>query len=482
MGGCCLILFGTGGVRGIMKKGEFDEQLVVVVSQAVATWLHEERLNGVVIAYDTRKNSNLFARLAANTFVESGIDVFIFEEPVPTPLLSFAVREMSMGAGIVITASHNPPEYNGYKVYTGDGVQAIPEYTEKIASMIGKNYRTSRVGVLRSVPREVEEKYFERLSNLVEKYVNSPTKIVYSPLQGTGARFVPRILRQLGFEVFCVANQMEFDPNFSKVSSLNPEYDEAFDGVRKLCEEENVRFGIATDPDCDRVGLIVDGKKLTGNQVGILLTEMLRHEAPQGSCLIKTIVTTDMVIPMCEELGLRVLETPTGFKYIGHLIETKLKELGSDYFFAFEESCGYLAGNFVRDKDGVLGSALIASLCSRYEPLELLKSLYETYGYYRETLVSIPFESVSQAIKKYEELKLHPPQILAGFSVIAVHNYENDPEIPNETLLIELDGVKIYIRPSGTEPKLKIYIKVVGSDENEVESRLNSIERAVVRI
>lgn len=221
-----------------MKKGEFDEQLIVIVSQAMAAWMHEEGLNGVVIAYDTRKNSDLFARLAASIFVESGIDAFIFEEPVPTPLLSFAVREMNVGAGIVITASHNPPEYNGYKVYTSDGVQAIPEYTEKIASMIGKNHRTSRIGTLRSVPKEIEEKYLERLANLVEKYVISPTKIVYSPLQGTGAHFVPRILRQLGFEVFCVANQMEFDPNFSKVSSLNPEYDEAFDGARELCEEK----------------------------------------------------------------------------------------------------------------------------------------------------------------------------------------------------------------------------------------------------
>lgn len=477
-----MILFGTGGVRGIMKKGEFDEQLVVVVSRAVAAWLHEEGLNGVVIAYDTRKNSDLFAKLAARVFIESGIDVFIFEEPVPTPLLSFAVREMNMGAGIVITASHNPPEYNGYKVYTGDGVQAIPVYTEKIASMIGKDHRASKMGALRPVPKEIEEKYFERLTNLVEKHVSFPTKIVYSPLQGTGARFVPRILRQLGFEVFCVESQMEFDPNFSRVSSLNPEHDEAFEGVRKLCEEKNIRFGIATDPDCDRVGLIVDGKKLTGNQVGVLLTEMLRHGTPRGNCLIKTIVTTDMVIPMCEELGLKVLETPTGFKYIGHLIETKLKKLGSDYFFAFEESCGYLVGNLVRDKDGVLGSALIAALCSKYEPLELLKSLYETYGYHGERLVSIPFESVTQAIKKYEELKIHPPRIIAGCSVAAVHDYENDPEIPNETLLIELDGVRVYIRPSGTEPKLKIYIKVVGSDEGEVESRLNSIERAVVQI
>lgn len=477
-----MILFGTGGVRGIMRKGEFDENLVMTVSQAVATWMHEEGLNGVVIAYDTRKNSDVFAKLAAKTFADSGIDAFIFEEPVPTPLLSFAVREMNAGVGVVITASHNPPEYNGYKVYTSDGVQAVPRYTEKIASMMGKSCHTGRIGTVNPVPKEIEKKYIEGLIELVGGYVDSPKKIVYSPLQGTGARFVPMVLRRLGFEVFCVENQMGFDPNFSKVSSLNPEYDEAFDDVKKLCRKENVRFGIATDPDCDRVGLVVDGRKLTGNQVGVLLTQLLRHRAPRGSCLIKTIVTTDMVVHMCEEMGLRVFETPTGFKYIGHLIENELRELNLDYFFAFEESCGYLTGHLVRDKDGVLGSALIAALCSKHDPLELLKSLYETYGYHGEKLVSIPFESVIHASKKYEELKLHPPQKLAGYPVINVRDYENDPKMPNETLLIELDGVKIYVRPSGTEPKLKIYIKVVGSSEEEIESRLCSIERVVRQI
>ncbi len=482
MGGCRVILFGTGGVRGIMRDGEFDEELVVNVSRAVALWMHEDRLDGMVIAYDTRRNSSRFAELAAQTFAACGIETYLFDAPTPTPLLSFAVRELKAGAGVVITASHNPPQYNGYKVYTADGVQAVPSYTEKISSLIGKPFETKKTARVQPVPKQIEEGYVERLVQLVRKHVDGSTKIVYSPLQGTGARFVPKVLGELGFELICVEEQMKFDPNFSKVASLNPEDEEAFDLVRRVCQEEKTRFGIATDPDCDRVGLMVDGKRLSGNQVGVLLTEMLRHSADPGSSLIKTIVTTDMVKPMCEELSLRVLETPTGFKYIGHLIETKSKQSNFGYFLAFEESCGYLMGNLARDKDGVLGSALIASLCSKYDPVELLKSLYERYGYHVEELISLSFESPEQARQKYEALRLNTPSRIAEQNIVRIYDYENDPEIPNETLLLETQNAKIYVRPSGTEPKLKIYVKVVGCDEREVRSLLESVRKAVMRL
>ena len=482
MGGCHVILFGTGGVRGIMRDGEFDEKLIVDVSRAVALWMYEEKLDGVVIAYDTRRNSNRFAKLAAQTFADCGIETYLFDAPTPTPLLSFAVRELRVGAGVVITASHNPPQYNGYKVYTSDGVQAVPSYTEKISSLMGKSFRVNKTARVQPVPKQVEERYIERLVQLVRKHVEGSTKIVYSPLQGTGARFVPKVLRELGCDVICVEQQMEFDPNFSKVASLNPEDERAFDMVRRVCQEEKARFGIATDPDCDRVGLIVDGKRLSGNQVGVLLTEMLRHGANPESNLIKTIVTTDMVKPMCEELNLHVLETPTGFKYIGHLIETKSKDPSFSYFLAFEESCGYLMGDLVRDKDGVLGSALIAGLCSKYDPIELLNSLYERYGYHVEELISMSFESPEQAKQKYEVLKLNPPTRIADQEIVRIFDYENDPQMPNETLLFETGSVKIYVRPSGTEPKLKIYVKVVGYDEHEARSILGSVRKAVMEL
>lgn len=477
-----MILFGTGGVRGIMKKGEFDEDLVINVSRAVALWMHQNCLDGVVIAYDTRKNSNRFAQLAAETFASCGIETFVFDAPTPTPLLSFAVREMKAGAGIVITASHNPPQYNGYKVYTSDGVQAIPKYTEEISSLMGKPVETKKTARIHRVPRSVEERYIEKIAEMMKVHTSVRTKIVYSPLQGTGARFVPRLLRELGFEVLCVEEQMNFDPDFSKVSSLNPEELEAFDAVRRVCEQYNVRFGIATDPDCDRVGLIVDGDRLTGNQVGVLLTEMLRHGARPGSSLIKTIVTTDMVKPMCEELGLKVLETPTGFKYIGHLIESRSKESEFSYFLAFEESCGYLVGDLVRDKDGVLASALIAILCSKYDPIVLLNNLYEKYGHHTEDLISVSFETPERAKEKYDKLKSCPPTRIENQEITYVYNYENDPEIPNETLLLETKNAKVYIRPSGTEPKLKIYIKVVASSGDEAKTLLSSVKKAVMNL
>lgn len=477
-----MIVFGTGGVRGIMRKGEFDEELVISVSRAVSLWMHEEGLNGVVIAHDTRRNSNYFAKIAAQTFSDCGIETFIFDAPVPTPLLSFAVRDLGVGAGVVITASHNPAEYNGYKVYTSDGVQAVPKHTERISSLLGKSVEAKRKAPTNIVPKKVEERYVEGIVRLLKDYVKSNGKIVYSPLQGTGARFVPVVLHELGFDVITVEEQMKFDPDFSRVSSLNPEDDKAFDRVKEVCSERNVRFGIATDPDCDRVGLIVDGKRLTGNQVGILLTEMLRHRAKPGSCLIKTIVTTDMVKPMCEELNLKVMETPTGFKYIGHLIETYSKQENFSYFLAFEESCGYLMGYLARDKDGVLGSAMVAALCSEYDPIELLKDLYEAYGYHFEELISMPFENLQAARQKYEALKASPPDKVGGHPVIRVYDYGNDPQIPSETLLLELESVRIYIRPSGTEPKLKIYVKVVGSTEKEASSILESVRRAVMKL
>ncbi|MBC7123285.1 MAG: phospho-sugar mutase, partial [Pseudothermotoga sp.] len=204
-----MILFGTGGVRGIMRDGEFDEKLIVDV------WMYEEKLDGVVIAYDTRRNSNRFAKLAAQTFADCGIETYLFDAPTPTPLLSFAVRELRVGAGVVITASHNPPQYNGYKVYTSDGVQAVPSHTEKISSLMGKSFRVNKTARVQPVPKQVEERYIERLVRLVGKHVEGSTKIVYSPLQGTGARFVPKVLRELGCDVICVEQQMEFDPNFS---------------------------------------------------------------------------------------------------------------------------------------------------------------------------------------------------------------------------------------------------------------------------
>lgn len=479
-----MVFFGTGGIRGIMKKGEFDHDLVVKASKAVASWMLAESLNGIVIAYDTRRNSKEFASLAAQTISSYGIETYLFEKPVPTPVLSFAIRFMKIGAGIVITASHNPPEYNGFKVYTSDGVQAIPIHTEKISSFMDTSLLSSHKPSIHPVPEEVIEEYIKSVVELIKPYTSSSSKInmVYSPLHGTGAEFVPAVLRSLGINLICVEGQMYPDPTFSTVRLPNPEEEDSFEQVKKYMIKHQIHFGIATDPDCDRVGFMVNGHKLTGNQVGVLLTNMLSKEYQAGSYLFKTIVTTDMVDDICEKQGHRIVETPTGFKFIGNEIEKRSSDPNFRYFLAFEESCGYLAGDFVRDKDGVIGSALIAAMCTRYDPIDQLNYLYSEYGYHFEKLISFELPTPESARHFYEQLLKKPPTKIGSFKVHEMYDYSKDANIPNETLLVKIDGGKIYIRPSGTEPKLKIYIKVKDKNNKDATMKMIEIEKGLKQL
>lgn len=469
-----MILFGTGGIRGIMKKGEFDEELVKKAASAVADWMNEDNLHTLVIAYDTRRNSMKFARICAETASKKGIRTYVFSDPVPTPLLSFAIRYMNADAGIVITASHNPPEYNGFKVYTKDGVQAIPEYTQRIASLMNTTVPSGNsFGDISPVPDEVEQVYTSKVVQLIEPFVDGIKKIVYSPLHGTGARFVKKVLDSLNMNVITVEEQFHPDTAFSTVETPNPEDESAMKLVKAYMKRFQADAGIATDPDCDRVGLVVAKgdalHRLTGNQVGVLLTDMLGQEIAPGSYLIKTIVTTDMAYPICKERGHQILETPTGFKFIGHEIEKRSETGNFDFFLAFEESCGYLTGDFVRDKDGVIGSALIAALCSKTDPLERLNELYKQYGFHAEELLTIKKKSPQEAVSLYQKLKNYPPQAVGELTIKEVVDYSSfDTGVTrNETLLLKAENVKIYIRPSGTEPKLKIYIKVVSGSQKD---------------
>lgn len=479
-----MILFGTGGIRGIMRKGEFDDELVTRAASAVADWMNQDSLHTLVIAYDTRQNSMKFARICAETASRKGIRTYIFSDPVPTPLLSFAIRYMSADAGVVITASHNPPEYNGFKVYTKDGVQAIPEYTQRIASLMNTTVPSggSSSGGISPVPDEVEQAYVNRVIQLIEPLVDNIKKIVYSPLHGTGARFVKKVLESLNIDVIAVEEQFHPDAAFSTVETPNPEDESAMKLVKAYMKRFRADAGIATDPDCDRVGLVVARgdtlHRLTGNQVGVLLTDMLGQGTAPGSHLIKTIVTTDMVYPICEERDHQILETPTGFKFIGHEIEKRSKTGNFNFFLAFEESCGYLTGDFVKDKDGVIGSALIAALCSKIDPLERLNELYKQYGFHTEKLLTIKKKSPKEAMSLYQKLKNHPPQTVGDLTIKEIVDYSssNTGVAKNETLLLKTENVKIYIRPSGTEPKLKIYIKVVSDSQ---EDSLQMISKAV---
>lgn len=465
-----MILFGTGGIRGVMREGEFDEKTVMVASKGISNYMKDNKLSKVVIAYDTRNNSKEFANLAAQVFAADGHLVKVFSQPVPTPVLSYAVRYLKYDIGIVITASHNPPEYNGYKVYTSDGVQAIPKVTSVLSKYVEKawNIPIEISNNYDYVEKEVLDNYIEDVVNLISEDLTG-LKVVYTPLHGTGAIPVVEVLKRLGAEVLTVKEQMILDGNFPTVTTPNPEDDEALVLLRKYQEQYNADLAIATDPDCDRVGVIWKGNRLTGNQVGILIADyLLEEKADDSSMIVKTIVTTDMVKPMCEEKGVKLFETPTGFKFIGHLAEYS----NYKFLFGFEESCGYLTGDIVRDKDAVIGSALISVVAKRNDLIERLEDLYKKYGYYFEKLLNFKFNDLSIAKKLYQEIKNGKLPFDAN---IIDYSKGYDNVEPNETIRLDVEGGKIFVRPSGTEPKLKAYVMVNSNDKIEAQKRLQEL-------
>jgi len=489
-----LILFGTGGVRGKMRPGEFDEKLVLKVTQAVSDWMKDEGKRSVVVAYDTRRKSRDFARLASFKFKENGMDVFLFKEPVPTPLLSFAVRYMEADAGIVMTASHNPPEYNGYKVYNEEGVQILPETADKIRSHMEKLGAVEKFSEyeLNIVPDDVIESYLERVEKLVEPLISKPLGIVYSPLHGTGLKMVSEALKRVGVNAILVKEQTSWDGSFSTVRVPNPEEDDALELVKKYMDREGIPYGIATDPDCDRVGSIVkEGEKfvkLTGNQIGVLLLHYMSWKMEdwlkkqKKPYVVKTIVTTDMVRPMCDKRGIHLFETPTGFKFIGDVIVREEKKGNNGFLLAFEESYGFLAGNFVKDKDGVIASCLIAGLLSEEEnPLSLLNELYRRYGFYMEKLLGIELSSVEKAQEIYRYLKEYTPSTFGKLAIRDIADFSKgiNHVRPNETLKLIFDEGTIYVRPSGTEPKLKFYLHVSEETKEKAVKCLKLLENSV---
>jgi len=483
-----MILFGTGGIHGRMIPGEFDDELVARVTRGVARWMKDRGKSHALVAYDTRNKSSWFAQLVVSTFIEEGVEAETFERPVPTPLLSYAVRKLGVDLGVVITASHNPPEYNGYKVYRADGVQILPDMAEELKTYISMVNEKDPPRILEKLPvvqNTIFKDYMEDIMNMLSRYRLPRLRMVYSPLHGTGLGFVDEVLKNLGVEVVKVQQQMCMDGNFPTTRTPNPEDDEALEMLKSVMLERDVDYGIATDPDCDRVGLVVKkGRKffrLSGNQVGVILTHFILNNMKQTDeteepYLVRTIVSTDMVDPICEEKKVRVFETPTGFKYIGDLITREEAKGNNGFLFAFEESCGYLAGDFVKDKDGVIGSALIALATDMYDPLELLEELYRKYGYFMEKLLNYRFSSVDEAVKVYENMKKKDIErirdVLVEKAVDYARGVGNIPK--NETYMLSFSNGRVYFRPSGTEPKLKVYIKVM---EETKEKALRTMER-----
>lgn len=509
--------FGTGGLRGVIGAGTNRMNIYMVrrTSQGLANYVNEKfnSNKSIAISYDSRIKSTLFARSAAEVFASNGIKVYIYKELMPTPCLSFAVRELHCSAGVMVTASHNPSKYNGYKVYGDDGCQITTLAASQILSEIesldvfkdvkhGDYESLLKEGMIEIISDDVYTKFIERVKKetlLVDEQIDKTVKIVYSPLHGTGLKPITRILNECGYSnVIVVKEQEEPDGNFTTCPYPNPEIKEAMELGIEYAKKNNADLLIATDPDCDRVGIAVKGGDdyvlLNGNQTGVLLLDFIcsqrikHHRMPNNPVAVKTIVTTDMVEDIAKHYGVEVRDVLTGFKYIGEQILMLEKEGREDsYILGFEESYGYLSGGYVRDKDAVDATFLIVEMFAYYKAqgislLEKLNELYERFGYYSTYLNSYTFEGAS-GFKKMQEIM---DTFRAGFK--AFGKYEvlrsidyslgvNGLPKSNVIKMFLTDGVTLVIRPSGTEPKIKVYISVKGQNQKDN----NSVYQAIIK-
>ena len=537
--------FGTGGLRGIMGAGtnRMNDYTVAQATQGLANCLLQSQTSaidglcsnaeGVVIAYDSRNNSERFAKVAAETLATNGIKAYLFDELRPTPELSFAVRHLHASAGIVITASHNPAKYNGYKVYGDDGAQLSLGLADVVLAEIEKidlfedvkimDFEEAKVsGTIEIIGAEVDKAYLaevakQSISGDLIREKGSDFPLVYTPFHGAGNKPVRAILDIVGFKnVIIVPDQELPDGNFPTVVSPNPEDKEGFALGIALAKEKNAELIIATDPDCDRVGIVVKDDKgeyvtITGNQVGILLTEYIlssrkeRGDLPSNGAVVKTIVTTDLVRAICAEYGVEMFETLTGFKFIGEKIREFEQDNNShEYVFGFEESYGYLAGTYARDKDAVVASMLIAEMAVYYKyekGLNLfvqLQEIYKKYGYYLEENVSVVMEGITGSARIQEimsALRNNPPTEIGGLKVVAIRDYKSSiRKITNggeeaillpksDVLYFELENKNNFIvRPSGTEPKIKFYCLLCGDSESAALEILKKCRESIKEI
>lgn len=513
--------FGTGGLRGVIGAGTNRMNIYTVgrATQGLAEYVNSVSENGcVAIAYDSRIKSDTFAKHAAAILAANGVKVYIYKELMPTPMLSFAVRHLKCDAGIVITASHNPAKYNGFKAYGPDGSQLNLEASEYVLSIMNKVDIFSGVkkidfedavndGLIEYIGDDVINAYLDNVqSQLVNKTVcaENDIKIIYTPLHGAGNKPVRAILKRIGLnDVTVVPEQEKPDGNFPTAPYPNPELRQPFECALKLAEKLNPDLLLATDPDSDRVGIAVpNGNEyvlLTGNQVGALLLNYILSQKksmgllPQNPIAVKTIVTTELCQKIADKYGCELINTLTGFKFIGEQIGfLEAKDEEYRYQFGFEESYGYLSGGYVRDKDAVNASMLICEMVCYYKTqnksvLTVLNDLYDEFGYYHNTQVSFTFEGQSGMQKMAEIMKTlcnEPPKAIANYAVTAVADYiasvRTDTEsgekskitLPKSDVLefVLEGGNSVIIRPSGTEPKIKAYISSIGNSmDNAIE-------------
>lgn len=520
--------FGTGGLRGIIGAGTNRMNIYTVgkATQGLANYIIKQgaQEKGVAIAYDSRRMSIEFATAAALCLNANGIQAYIFESLRPTPMLSYAVRKLGCTAGIVVTASHNPPEYNGYKVYWEDGAQvtsgkdieiinevnAITDYTE-IKTM--DKEEATNAGLFHVIGKEIDDTYIEELKKLVINPISEEgkqLKIVYTPLHGTGNLPVRRILKEIGFENVYVVEEQELpDGNFSTVSYPNPEDPKVFVLAKKLADEVNADIILATDPDADRLGVCIrdnnnEWQLLTGNMSGAIIAEYefsqkaAKGILPANAALIKTIVSGNMSDQIAKKYDARLIEVLTGFKYIGEQIKM-FEETGcNEYVFGYEESYGCLIGTHARDKDAVVAVMAFCEAAAYYKSqgislYDQVNNMYETYGYFKEGLKSITLKGIEgmQKIKAImEDYRKNIPTEMGGYKVLRFRDYEADTITNLETkevtatglpksnvLYFELtDDAWCAIRPSGTEPKIKFYFGVKGTSLEDADAKLEALK------
>ena len=526
--------FGTAGLRGIIGAGTNRMNMYTVrkATQGLANYIkkQESEAMGVAIAFDSRRMSPEFASEAACCLAANGIKAYLFESLRPTPELSFAVRELGCTAGINITASHNPPEYNGYKVYWADGAQITPPHDSGIMDEVLAVTDYSKVltmdkeeainkGLCTIIGKDIDDKYIACLKEQVKhpeaiKAMAKELKIVYTPLHGTGNIPARRILSELGFEnVYVVPEQELPDGEFPTVSYPNPEADEAFELGLKLAKEIDADLVLATDPDADRLGVRVKDKDgvyhtLTGNMSGCLLaeytigqTKALKGSLPEDGALVKTIVTTNMADAIAKGYGIRLIECLTGFKYIGQQIlgfETSGK---GTYLFGLEESYGCLIGTYARDKDAIVATMALCEAAAYYKTQgktlwDAMIDMYEKYGYYIDDVKSISLagiEGLEKIQSIMETLRTDPPKEIAGLTVISARDYKKNEIVDTRTGEVKPTGLPssnvlyynltddawLCVRPSGTEPKIKFYYGIKGSSMEDADAKSAAMKDAI---
>lgn len=515
--------FGTAGLRGIIGAGtnRINDYTVARATFGLANYIinnvgDEGKERGVVIAHDSRYKSREFCLQTANTLAACGIKAYIFDGLRTTPELSFAVRSLNCIAGVVITASHNPPEYNGYKVYWEDGAQVMPDIAHKITEEVNKIEDYSKIPTIKENQKNLitmlgNDQDTEFIEAVKEQFIGKDIvskigkkfKIVYTPLCGTGNVPIQRVLSEVGFEnVLVVKEEEKPDPNFAGINYPNPEDKKALVRGIDLAKKEGADLVIATDPDCDRVGLAVKTKDgeyelLTGNQIGALLVNYVlsnlknKNELPKNATIIKTIVTSEFGAKVAESYGVDCLNVLTGFKFIGDKIKVFEKTNEKTFIIGYEESYGYLVGTHARDKDGVVASMLISDMAAYYYDkgmslYEGLIELYDKVGYFKEDMIALTLSGIS-GLEKIKEImeyfRNNGLEQIGCLKVIETKDYnEGIDELPKSNVLkfILEDGSWIAARPSGTEPKLKFYIGTYGTSNKNVGDKCKSIKDILV--